>query len=98
MKKILAALFFALLAMRLPAPIFINPPTFTEISYSPSNTVTIYATNYPSGGSWKLLTSTDLTTTNWTIIASNINWATGTYSITNVPATNGSAFFRLRYP
>jgi hypothetical protein len=98
MKKILAVLAFAMLAMRMPAPIFINPPVFTGIIYSPSNTATIYATNYPSGGSWRLVMSTNLATTNWTVIASNISWATGTYSITNVPATNGSAFFRLQFP
>jgi hypothetical protein len=98
MKKILVILAFALPAMRVPAPIIITPPVFTRIIYSPSNTVTIYATNYPSGGSWSLVMSTNLATTNWTVIASNINWATGTYSITNVPATNGSAFFRLQFP
>jgi hypothetical protein len=93
MKMLILTLAAAMLAMRLPAPPI---PPVLSISQITSNSVTITVI---AGNPYNyvLQSSTNLTSPNWVIIATNYAVAAPVV-FTNIPATNVTEYFRMRNP
>lgn len=93
MKMLILTLAAAMLVMRLPAPPI---PPMLSISQITSNSVTITVI---SGNPYNyvLETSTNLTSPDWVIIATNYAVAPQVV-FTNIPATNAIEYFRMVNP
>ena len=86
----------AMLAILLPAVTLLAGPSPVQllIRQTGTNTLTIEAKNVPEYTPEILQMSTDLSTTNWVGIQTNVPGLAGNVLYTNVPATNACEFFR----
>jgi hypothetical protein len=76
------------------APIVVSP-TYIAINASGANTVSLTVTNPGGVFPITILMATNLPSTNWIGIYTNFSSASP-WVLTNLPATNRAAFFRLR--
>ena len=86
----------AILAIPTPAvTLWAGPgPVQLLIRQTGTNTLTIEAKNVPEYTPEILQMSTDLSTTNWAGMQTNVPGLAGNVLYTNVPATNACEFFR----
>jgi hypothetical protein len=91
MKKLILTLAIAMLAMRSPAPI--PSPVISFISYSQTNSVTIYVTGEYTRFPLAIQMTTSLTNPDWIWVQTN-NQPAGVVTFTGLPATNAIEYFR----
>ncbi len=80
---------------------FLAPaPTFQHISFSGGNLILDGTNNSGAGGSFHLLSSTNLSLalTNWTVVTNGTFDGSGRFVITNAAGTNSWQFYSLRVP
>ncbi len=75
-------------------------PTIGRISVSGGNVILSGTNNTGSGGTYHVLTSTNIATPsiNWTVLTNGTFDDSGNFSITNVAGTNGRQFYILQVP
>jgi hypothetical protein len=76
------------------------PPTIKNITVSGGNVVISGTNNTGSGGTYHVLSSTNITLsiTNWTVLASGTFTGSGTFAFTNSVGGNQNRFYILKIP
>jgi hypothetical protein len=74
------------------------PPTIQSIRISGGQLIISGTNNVGSGGTYSVLTTTNLTVarTNWTVLSSGSFDGSGNFSVTNATGTNSQSFYTLR--
>jgi hypothetical protein len=92
----IVTLFLALTLPLIRSAAQIFAPTL-EIESSPTNTVTVMANSVSHLDTHVVLqTSFNLADTNWVNVQTNLYGGAGAVIFTNIPATNTSAFYRVK--